>query len=130
MRWIEDYRSKLVKAEEAVALIKSGDKISISGNAAAPYVLLNALAQRKDDLKGVGVFTLLMLGENPLSKPDMRGRFRLKSLFVGPRRTSSSRAAGARWRRCGRHRPNATCGSRMSSIRMPAADAPRMTALE
>lgn len=84
MRWIEDYRSKLVKAEEAVALIKSGDKISISGNAAAPYVLLNALAQRKDDLKGVGVFTLLMLGENPLSKPDMRGRFRLKSLFVGP----------------------------------------------
>ncbi len=84
MRWIEDYRSKLVKAEEAVALIKSGDKISISGNAAAPYVLLNALAQRKDDLKDVGVFTLLMLGENPLSKPDMRGRFRLKSLFVGP----------------------------------------------
>lgn len=84
MRWIEDYRSKLVKAEEAVAPIKSGDKISISGNAAAPYVLLNALAQRKDDLKNVGVFTLLMLGENPLSKPDMRGRFRLKSLFVGP----------------------------------------------
>ncbi len=84
MRWIEDYRSKLVKAEEAVALIKSGDKISISGNAAAPYVLLNALAQRKDDLRDVGVFTLLMLGENPLSKPDMRGRFRLKSLFVGP----------------------------------------------
>ncbi|NUM76334.1 acetyl-CoA hydrolase/transferase family protein [candidate division KSB1 bacterium] len=84
MRWIEDYRSKLVKAEEAVALIKSGDKISISGNAAAPYVLLNALAQREDDLKDVGVFTLLMLGENPLSKPDMRGRFRLKSLFVGP----------------------------------------------
>lgn len=84
MRWIEDYRSKLVKAEEAVSLIKSGGKISISGNAAAPYVLLNALAQRKDDLKDVGVFTLLMLGENPLSKPDMRGRFRLKSLFVGP----------------------------------------------
>ncbi|MDZ7291354.1 MAG: 4-hydroxybutyrate CoA-transferase [candidate division KSB1 bacterium] len=81
---MEDYKSKLVTAEQAVSLIKSGDKIFTSGNAAAPYVLINALAQRKDELKDVSVFTLLMLGENPLSRPEMDGHFRLKSLFVGP----------------------------------------------
>jgi acyl-CoA hydrolase len=84
MKWMEDYKSKLATAEQAVALIKSGDKIFTSGNAAAPYVLVNALAQRQDELKDVGVFNLLLLGEDPLSKPEMRGHFRRKSLFVGP----------------------------------------------
>lgn len=84
MKWMEDYKSKLVTAENAVALIKSGDKIYTSGNAAAPYVLVNALAQRKSELKDVSVFTLLIMGDDPLSKPEMRGHFRLKSLFVGP----------------------------------------------
>jgi len=84
MKWIEDYRSKLVTAEQAVAVIKSGNKISTSGNAAAPYVLVNALAKRKHELKDVGVFNLLLLGEDPLTKPDMLGHFRRKSLFVGP----------------------------------------------
>ncbi len=84
MKWMEDYKSKLVTAGQAVALIKSGDKIYTSGNAAAPYVLVQALAQRKNELKDVGVFNLLLLGEDPLSKPEMRGHFRRKSLFVGP----------------------------------------------
>jgi acyl-CoA hydrolase len=84
MKWMEDYKSKLATAEQAVALIKSGDKIYTSGNAAAPYVLVQALADRKNELKDVGVFNLLLLGEDPLSKPEMRGHFRRKSLFVGP----------------------------------------------
>ncbi len=84
MKWIEDYRSKLATAEQAVAIIKSGDKISTSGNAAAPYVLVNALAKRKNELQDVGVFNLLLLGEDPLTRPDMLGHFRRKSLFVGP----------------------------------------------
>ncbi|MDZ7268187.1 MAG: 4-hydroxybutyrate CoA-transferase [candidate division KSB1 bacterium] len=81
---MEDYRSKLTTAEQAVALIKSGDKIFTSGNAAAPYVLVQALSRRKDELYNVDVFTLLMLGEDPLSRPEMQGHFRRKSLFVGP----------------------------------------------
>ncbi len=84
MKWMEDYKSKLATAEQAVSLIKSGDKIYTSGNAAAPYVLVQALAHRKNELKDVSVFNLLLLGEDPLSKPEMRGHFRRKSLFVGP----------------------------------------------
>ena len=84
MKWMEDYKSKVVSAAEAVALVKSGDKIFSSGNAATPYVILNALAQRKDELKDVAVYHLLLMGDDPLSKPEMEGHFRHKSLFVGP----------------------------------------------
>lgn len=84
MKWMEDYKNKVVSAQAAVAHINSGDKVFTSGNAATPYFLLNALAERKDELRDVAVFSLLLLGDDPLSKPEMAGHFREKSLFVGP----------------------------------------------
>ncbi len=84
MRWMEDYKSKVVSAEQAVTAIKSGDKLFSSGNAATPYRILSALAKRKDELQRVEVFHLLLMGDDPLSRPDMNGHFRHKSLFVGP----------------------------------------------
>lgn len=84
MRWLEDYKSKIVSAEQAVSIIKSRDKLFSSGNAATPYGILNALAKRKDELHGVEVFHLLLMGDDPLSSPEMDGHFRHKSLFVGP----------------------------------------------
>ena len=84
MRWIEDYRAKIKSPEEAVSVIKSNNRIYISGNAATPYPLLEALAKRKDDLKGVELIHVLLLGDDPLSKPEMAGHFRHNSLFVGP----------------------------------------------
>ncbi len=84
MSWVDDYKKKLVTAEEAVSGIKSGDRVYISGNAASPYVLMNALARRKDDLRDVELAHVLLLGEDPLSRPEMEGHFRHNSLFVGP----------------------------------------------
>ncbi len=84
MSWVDDYKKKLVTAEVAVSEIKSGDRIYISGNAATPYVLMKALAARKDELKDVELVHVLLLGEDPLSRPEMEGHFRHNSLFVGP----------------------------------------------
>jgi len=84
MSWVDDYKKKLVTAEEAVSVIKSSDRVYISGNAATPYVLMNALASRKDELEDVELAHVLLLGEDPLSKPEMEGHFRHNSLFVGP----------------------------------------------
>jgi 4-hydroxybutyrate CoA-transferase len=84
MTWVNDYKKKLVTAEDAVSVIKSGDRVYISGNAATPYILLNALASRKDELEDVELVHVLLLGEDPLSKPEMEGHFRHNSLFVGP----------------------------------------------
>ncbi|MCX7973272.1 MAG: 4-hydroxybutyrate CoA-transferase, partial [Candidatus Aminicenantes bacterium] len=84
MSWVDDYKKKLCRADEAVSVVKSGDRVYISGNAATPYVLMKALAQRKDELVNVELVHVLLMGEDPLSKPEMEGHFRHNSLFVGP----------------------------------------------
>jgi len=84
MTWIDGYRRKISTLEEAVSVVKSRDKIYVSGNAATPLTIIKALAGRKDDLKGVEVTHVLLLGDDPLSKPAMEGHFRHNSLFVGP----------------------------------------------
>ena len=84
MPWVDDYKKKLVTAEEAVAEINTHNRVYISGNAATPYVLMKALASRKDELEGVELVHVLLLGEDPLSRPGMEGHFRHNSLFVGP----------------------------------------------
>lgn len=84
MRWMDEYRKRKVTAEEAVALVYSGDRLFVSGNAATPMVLLNALAARASELWDVEVIHVLLAGEDPLSRPEMHGHFRHNSLFVGP----------------------------------------------
>ncbi|UCE08795.1 MAG: acetyl-CoA hydrolase/transferase family protein [bacterium] len=81
---MEDYKQKLTTKEDAVSIIESGNRIYVSGNAATPYPLVQALADRKDSLRDVDVVHVLLLGDDPLSGPGMEGHFRHKSLFVGP----------------------------------------------
>ncbi len=84
MRWVDEYKKKLVSAEEAVSDIKSGQRVYISGNAATPYVLVKSLSERKDELKDVELVHVLLLGDDPFSRLEMQGHFRHNSLFVGP----------------------------------------------
>ncbi len=84
MTWVDEYKKKLVSAEEAVSDIKSGQRVYISGNAATPYVFVKSLADRKDELKDVELVHVLLLGDDPFSRPEMQGHFRHNSLFVGP----------------------------------------------
>ena len=83
MSWLDQYKPKIVSLAEAVAVVKSDDRIFISGNAATPTLLSVGLAQRKDELRNVEVNHILVLGEDPLSKPGMEQHFRHNSLFVG-----------------------------------------------
>jgi acyl-CoA hydrolase len=84
MAWADDYRKKVATADNAVTVVKSGDRVYISGNAATPYPLLEALAGKKSNLTDVELTHVLLLGDDPLSKPEMEGHFRHNSLFVGP----------------------------------------------
>ena len=84
MTWLDQYREKLRRADEAVQVIKSGDRVYYGGNAAIPMVLVRALAGRYAELENVQLSHVLLLGEDPLSRPEMEGHFRHNSLFVGP----------------------------------------------
>lgn len=84
MSWLDDYNAKLTSADEAVRIIKSGDRVYYGGNAAIPTTLVEALASRRDELENVQLSHVLLLGKDPLSEPGMEGHFRHNSLFVGP----------------------------------------------
>jgi acyl-CoA hydrolase len=83
MKWLAEYERRKTTPEAAVAPIKSGDRLFVSGNAAAPYQLIHALAARAPELEQVEVTHVLLLGEDPLSAPGVREHFRHCSLFVG-----------------------------------------------
>ncbi|MHC4222555.1 MAG: acetyl-CoA hydrolase/transferase family protein [Planctomycetota bacterium] len=84
MSWLDQHRSKLCTAEEAVRLIKSEDRVYYGGNAAIPMALVRALSERREELRNVQLSHVLLIGEDPLSRPEMEGHFRHNSLFVGP----------------------------------------------
>ncbi len=75
---------KIVSAGEAVAGIRSGDSVYVHAAAAAPSVLLDALAARAPELEDVRVLHLHTEGPGPLLRPEMAGHFRHIALFIGP----------------------------------------------
>ncbi len=84
MSWIDAYKGKLCSIEEAVQVVKSNNRIFLSGNAATPFGIVEALSNRKDELQNVQVNHLFMMGEDPLSAPGMESHFRHNTVFVGP----------------------------------------------
>jgi acyl-CoA hydrolase len=69
-------------AEEALSMIRSGDRIFIQGNAATPTFLLNKLAERAPQLHDVELIMLGVFGDIELAKPEYSKSFRINSLFV------------------------------------------------
>lgn len=73
-----------VSAEEAVKLVKSGDRVYIHGLAATPQALVRALSARASELRGVEIVHLHTEGPAPYAAPGMEESFHVNSLFVGP----------------------------------------------
>jgi len=84
MDWHDEYKRKLVSAEEAVKVIKSGDRVSF-GFPQQPTLLTAALAARSAELENVE-----MLIENPRVddgwlQPDKKKTFSVTlDYFIGP----------------------------------------------
>ena len=76
--------SRTVSAEEAVSVVKSGDRVFIHSVAAAPRRLIDALTARADELRVVEVVSIHTEGEAPYAAPELAKSFRVNALFVGP----------------------------------------------
>ena len=81
--WVKKYLSKVVSAEEAVKAISSGDKIVIQPGGAAPMALIRAMVERKDELFGVELYHILIVGDLPYMQPGMEKHFKHKAFFIG-----------------------------------------------
>jgi len=75
---------RLVSAEEAVSVVRSGDRLYLHCAAATPSVLLDCLVARAAELHDVTVVHLHTEGPGPHLAPEMDGHFRHRALFVGP----------------------------------------------
>ncbi|MCL5028867.1 MAG: 4-hydroxybutyrate CoA-transferase [Bacteroidetes bacterium] len=86
---LQTYNQKIVSADEAVKVIKSGDKILAHSNCAFPTALINALVKRKDELTDIQIMHALAVGNVAYMNPEMDGHFRHNAFFIG----SNSREA-------------------------------------
>lgn len=76
--------SRIVSAEEAVAVVKSGARVFIHSVAAAPRRLIEALTARANELRVVEIVSLHTEGPAPYAEPELAKSFRVNALFVGP----------------------------------------------
>jgi 4-hydroxybutyrate CoA-transferase len=74
---------KIVKAEEAVKVIKSGDRVFVHSVAAAPSLLVKAMTDRGGELRNVEVVHLHTEGEAPYVNEEYRENFFHNAVFVG-----------------------------------------------
>ncbi len=69
--------------EEAVKIVKSGDRVFIHGGAATPKLLVKAMADRHSELRNVEVVHIHTEGEAHYARPEMAGSFCTNAFFVG-----------------------------------------------
>jgi acyl-CoA hydrolase len=76
---------KAVTAEEAVKVIKDGDRIHLSSVATAPQILIKALCDRgrAGEIRNIKINHLHTEGPAPYADAEFEGIFQLDSFFVG-----------------------------------------------
>lgn len=70
-------------AQEAVKLIKSGDRVLIQGGAATPQTLVKAMVERGPQLKGVEIVHLHTEGECGYTALELKDSFHTNAFFIG-----------------------------------------------
>jgi 4-hydroxybutyrate CoA-transferase len=79
----EKYFSKFITAQEAVSVIKSGDRVYIHSGCGYPKALVDAMTARKEELHNVEMCHLMVFGDVPYMKPGMEKHFRHNGFFLG-----------------------------------------------
>ena len=75
--------ARTVTAEEAVAVIKSGDRVFIHSIACAPQRLIAAMTARASELRVVEVVAIHTEGPAPYAARELAKSFRVNALFAG-----------------------------------------------
>jgi len=82
MDWNSIYQSRIVTPEDAVRVIKSGNRIFLTGNVSVPQKVLGALVDYAPNLEKVEVCQALTIGPADYVRPEMEGHLRVNTLFI------------------------------------------------
>lgn len=83
MDWKTLYQSRLTTAEEAVAHIKSGDRVVVGHACGEPSLLLDAMVKNAAQYRDVEIVHMVAMGKCDYCKPEYAENFRHNSLFLG-----------------------------------------------
>ncbi|WP_026474501.1 acetyl-CoA hydrolase/transferase family protein [Alkaliflexus imshenetskii] len=88
---------KSVTAEEAVKVIKSGDRVHLSSVAVTPHALIRAMVERgrNREFENVRIQHIHTEGPAPYADQEFEGVFQLESFFVGGNVRKSTQAGYA-----------------------------------
>ncbi len=73
----------MISAEDAVGIIRSGDRVFLHTAAATPQRLIAAMVARSAELRDVEIVCLHTEGDAPYVRPEYQESFRLNAFFVG-----------------------------------------------
>lgn len=83
MHWKEHYQSRIIDAEEAARMIKSGDKVAVGHACGSPEILLDAMVARAAELENVEISHMVAMGKAEYCQPQYARSFRHNAIFVG-----------------------------------------------
>ncbi len=78
------WKDRIISAEAAANLVKSGQRIFLTGNCSTPQEFLTALVNRYEEVREVQLVQLLGMGPGDYVTPDMAEHIRINSLFIAP----------------------------------------------
>ncbi|HCV42785.1 MAG TPA: 4-hydroxybutyrate CoA-transferase [Bacteroidetes bacterium] len=82
MNWSDIYRNKIATPEQAVATIKSGNRVFLTGNCSVPQMVMAALVEHAPQLSNVEIVQVLTVGNADYVAPGMEKHLRVNTLFV------------------------------------------------
>lgn len=71
-----------ISGEEAVQVVKPGQRVFVHGGAATPHFLLRKLAERASELWNVEIVSISLQGDAVIADKKYKDSFRINSLFV------------------------------------------------
>jgi acyl-CoA hydrolase/GNAT superfamily N-acetyltransferase len=79
----ESIKRKLVSAEEAISIIKSGENVFVGTACATPRVLIAAIEDHHANLSDLQIFHFVTNGAIPMKNEEPITRFQHRTFFVG-----------------------------------------------
>src|SRR5512143_1449426 len=83
MGWNNIYQERVTTADDAIAkIIRSGQRIFLTGNVSVPKTLLAALVKHAPDLHDVEICQALSVGPADYVSSEMEGHMRVNTMFI------------------------------------------------
>ena len=80
--WTKLYQDRTTTPEQAVRVIKSGQRVFLTGNCSVPQKVMAALVNYAPEVQAVEIVQVLTIGDAAYVQPGMEQHLRVNTLFI------------------------------------------------